>query len=177
MNAITHLKSIMRRSKLPMPEIPANLRDQVIEQRPWVWGTRPDDPRLYDLSNNVSAALSGPDESFLFGHDGYGTNSWFIHCYLNHGILSAFIQVPWGGAHTNATQAATKLKHHYDTLAQLMRVAEEAALSGKALPGRLVIQQSEIEPSRWAWVSTEKPVSWNEEDADALTAALHALRA
>ncbi len=178
MKGLKDMKATLRRHRLPMPVIPAGLQTRVEKLRDWAWGSRAEVFPLYDIQSWVAeAAEAQPEDYFLLGQDGYGTNAWYLHCYVSVGPVSIFIQAPWGGAYTELKAALDGIQRRYAVLERLLQTAEKASLSGATLPGRLVIQQSSVLPPRWAWVVAGAPVQWQEEFANAMTPALESLQA
>lgn len=177
MKGLKDMKSTLRRERLPMPAVPQALQSRVEKLQDWTWGTRPPVFALYDIAAFVSEAETGHVEDyFLLGQDGYGTNSWFLHCYVSFGPVSIFIQAPWGGAYADARLARDGVQRRFAVLERLLQTAEQALLTGAALPGRLLVQQSSTLPPRWAWAVPGQPVEWNEEFANAMTPALESLQ-
>ncbi len=177
MKGLREMTSTLRRHKLPAPRVPEPLQPCIQRQRDWVWGSRMDIPRLYDIEGYIGETLASPTEDFfLLGQDGYGTNSWFLHCYLQHGPLSVFIQTPWGGAYADATRTVDAVQRRFVVLERLLIAMDKAHISGSSLPGRLIVQQSAIEAPRWGWQVGNQSVEWQEEFANAMTPALESLQ-
>jgi hypothetical protein len=176
MKGLRDMTSTLRRHRLPSPPVPEPLQARVLRQRDWVWGTRVDLPRLYDMASYIDGTTDTPVEDFfILGHDGYGTNSWFLHCYLQHGPLSAFIQTPWGGAYADEKRATVAIQRSFVLLERLLVATDQALIGGHSLPGRLIVQQSSVEPPRWGWLTGDQTVTWHGESADAMTPALQSL--
>lgn len=177
MKGLKDMKSTLRRQRLPMPAVPAVLQARVEKLRDWAWGTRAEAFPLYDIESYVAEAAEGPVEDyFLLGQDGYGTNSWYLHCYVSVGPVSIFVQAPWGGAYAELKAALDGIQRRYAVLDRLLQAAEQASLSGVSLPGRLIVQQSSTVTPRWAWNIPGEPVEWQEEFANAMTPALESLQ-
>lgn len=171
------MKSTLRRQRLPMPVVPPSLQARVEKLWDWTWGTQPLPYPLYDIESYVNEAVSGSaNDYFLLGQDGYGTNAWFLHCYISFGPLSVFVQAPWGGAYSNLKLALDGIQRRFAVLERLLGAAEQAMLAEASLPGRLIIQQSSTLPPRWAWAVPGEPVEWQEEFANAMTPALESLQ-
>ncbi len=177
MNGIRDMTSTLLRHRLPSPPVPEPLQARILRQREWVWGTRVDDPRLYDIASYIDETTDTPVEDFfLLGHDGYGTNSWFLHCYLQHGPLSVFIQTPWGGAYSDEKRATDTIQRSFVLLERLLVATDQALIGGYSLPGRLIVQQSSVEPPRWGWLKSDQTIVWHEEPANAMTPALESMQ-
>lgn len=177
MKGLKDMKSTLRRERLPMPAVPPDLQHRVEKLQDWTWGTRAPPFALYDIESYVAEAETGAvGDFFLLGQDGYGTNSWFLHCYISFGPVSVFIQAPWGGAYSDNRLAQDGVQRRFAVLERLLQAAEQALASGVSLPGRLLVQQSSTLPPRWAWVVPGAEVEWKEEFANAMTPALESLQ-
>lgn len=171
------MHSTLRRHRLQTPLVPIPLQPQIQRKRDWVWGSRQDIPRLYEISSYIEEALSGSStDFFLLGHDGHGTNSWFLHCYLQHGPLSVFVQTPWGGAFTESAAAEDAVKRRFQVLERLITSVDRALVAGISFPGRLIVQQSSVTSPRWGWLTGDSTCEWQEEFANAMTPALESLQ-
>lgn len=171
-----HLKTVLRRERLPLPPVPRPLQERlgVLDQR--TWGTRPLLVSLYDIQAHAEQTVDDPEDFVLIGHAGHGVNSWFFHCYISQGPLTVLVQAPWGGRLTDAKSAARGLAVRYQLLGELFAAMNEVRVSDRPLPGRLIIQQSSVTDPRWAWVEEGVATRWNEEFANAMTPALESLR-
>ncbi len=177
MKGLRDMTSTLRRHRLPPPQVPEPLQPRILRHRDWVWGSRVDVPRLYDIDGYINETMDTPVEDFfILGHDGYGTNSWFLHCYLQHGPLSIFIQTPWGGAYADAKRVIDAVQRRFVLLERLLMAMDQALMGGHSLPGRLIVQQSSVESPRWGWLTGDQPVTWQEEFANAMTPALESLQ-
>ena len=171
------MKATLRKERLPMPPVPDQLYDSVENIRDWVWGTRPEKYRLYDLESYTREAISSPGPDYvLVGHDGHGTNSWFFHGFVSLKNVAIFVQAPWGGAYTNSKMALEGLKVRFELMEKLLYAVESAERAGRVLPGRLIVQQSSITSPRWAWVKEDGILEWKEEFANAMTPALESVQ-
>lgn len=131
---------------LPLPPIPAELAGQLRELGPWLFGTRPGTPGLYNLDWFVEEAAGQPADYLLFGHAGHGLNSWAMHYYLVRGPLALFLQCAWGGAYMDRVTTTAVLAARLDLAEQLIQAAAAGRL---ALPERLVVVHSDFYGARW----------------------------
>jgi len=137
---------------LAFPPVPAALEASVVKQGEAIFGTRPAEPPLYTLEAWVAEAMRGP-EFVLFGMDGHGINSWATHFYLVHGPLAILMQVAAGGALMSTADTATRVEGAWESVAALMDDLNNAQRAGKLPAGkRLVVVDSDLGNSRWAWV-------------------------
>lgn len=171
-----HLKTVLKRERLPLPPMPRDLQDKLDVFGEKTWGTQSPKGSLYDIQTHTDQLIATPADFALLGHDGHGMNSWFFHCYISHGPLAVLVQAPWGGRLTDVKTAVQGLTVRYQLLGELFNVMNEVTAAGHALPGRLIVQQSSIIDPRWAWVKDGADPQWNEEFANAMTPALESLR-
>ena len=156
MNAELHsAEGLFRTEGLGAPSLPPELAALLQERAPGIHATRELAAPPYVLEVYVRELLSGagtPDYAVL-AMDGHGFNSWAMHYYLVSGPLALFIQLPWGGAFTNAQAARDEIERVLGWASLLP--ARLAALNqrGRIPPGRkLLVVLSRFDQARWAWV-------------------------
>ncbi len=176
------MHTALREAAIPFPPVPSGLKDSLQKAQDWLWTTRPQFEALSDIDSYFVEGMVDPEtDYFMLGHEGHGVNAWFLYCYYNEGPLTVLIEAPWGGAFTEDSAAKEGIRKRFDLLAQLRDTMRAAQAAGKTLPGRLVIQQSDTSPARWAWATpSEDEVSEVHGDLpgnNALTPALEALSA
>jgi hypothetical protein len=152
---------------LPWPPIPAEMATYVQSIDSWIYGTRSDEPYLYELDWYVNELLMNPvGDYLLMGHSGRGINSWAFHYYLVRGPLAIFIQVGWGGALSsdeNNEGTAALLNRLYADAQRLLDAADKAETHFKP-DERLIIVASDFSGSRWTHVYERMNPRWPETD-------------
>lgn len=148
---------------LPWPPVPPALAAHLQQLKPWTFGTRAAGPDLYDLPAWVAEVEAGPVEDYvIFGHAGYGTNTWALHFYLVSGPLALFVQTAWGGIYTDNAAAEAQLARQFAAAAALL-----AAPRGRLGPTqRLAVVDAAYHQQAWAAL----PEAW-QPDPDPLAAA------
>ena len=160
---------------LPFPPIPPELVGQGRQLGPWLFGTRPGTPSLYNLDWFVEEIAEQPADFLLFGHAGHGANSWAMHYYLVRGPLALFLQCAWGGAYMDRAKTTQALAHRLALAEQLIQAVEAARLTG-----RLVVVYSDFYGARWQLTDPGDPAgneggAWRE-GPSALEEALAEIR-
>lgn len=172
MSTLTDISARLAAEQLPLPPIPSHLSDQVQEVGEWTFGTRTPDAPLVALAGYLDAALEHFDDEFLlFGHAGYGTNSWAFHYYLAMPGLALFVQEPWGGAFEDRDATTSNLRRRFEQVDRLLQVVPEIDRER----GRLVIVCSPYLESRWGWQQRGGAVAWTP-DPNPIRAALRNAR-
>ncbi len=149
---------------LPFPPVPDPLGDSLQKQRNGWYATRPVASTPYDLEHFVAEVESAPGvvDYALVGFDGYGTNTWAVHYYLVARSLGLFIQMPWGGAYTDAESARADIAGMFDWAAMLQSRLQQAEALHTIPDGmRLVVCASRLGHAGWRWIRAGQ-------DADAL---------
>ncbi len=105
---------------LPLPPIPEQFANEIVEVREWTYGTREEGPSIYEIRDYVSEFLDAPPEPYLlFGHAGHGLNSYAIHYHLVVDGLGVFCQIGWGGVYMDHNSATQNVKLTFRLLEQL----------------------------------------------------------
>lgn len=153
--------------RLPMPPIPAVLAASLAAQSTYVFATRPLPDSPYGIETYVDEVIEQPDlqDYALTGFDGHGINSWAVHYYLVQRSLALFVQLPWGGAYTDAEKAAAEIKELFDWAAALQHKVAQCEQAGKVAKGwRLTVLASHVAQAGWGWAAPqgvrEEPISW-----------------
>ena len=142
--------------QLPWPPVPDDLARQ-LEEQPMgpVFSSRPLPANPYEIERYTGEILGGApvDDYAVVGFAGYGTNSWAAHFYLVRGALALFVQVPWGGAFTDADDSRAELARLFDWAGDLLAQVQGAASAHRIEAGErlLVVASRFVEPG-WAWV-------------------------
>lgn len=140
-------------ASLPYPPVPADLESAIVEFDDFLFGTRDDGPRPYDIDWYVEELMVlGPsvEPYVLTGHDGRGMNSWAIHFLMVHGHVAVFDQIAWGGAYTDDELAVQLMAAHWTQIADLVDATDAAAARGLlARDERYVVVASDFYGSRW----------------------------
>lgn len=176
---LTELSARFAEAHLVLPAIPAEFADRIAEYSDWVFGSIPAPFTLFALEEYVQGALQSADDSYLlFGHAGYGTNSWAFHYYLVQADLALFVQEPWGGAFEDEESASERVRRRLQQVDRFLHAfegAKDSASFRAAHSGtRLVIVSSQFTDSRWAWQTPNQEPQWAE-TADPIGAALASL--
>ncbi len=137
---------------LPFPFIPAEMRQVFTKVDEWVYGTRSDIPWLYDIRRYVLEAATKPVGNYLLlGQAGHGIQSWAMHYYLVRGPLALFLQIAWGGAYTDKSEAAHEMSTRFAQTEELIQAIEVAQRQGSFQPDeRIIAVFSEFYDSFWA---------------------------
>ena len=120
-----------------------------------VFSTRPLTTNPYAIEHYIEEILGGSvsDDYAVVGFAGYGINSWAAHFYLVRGALALFVQVPWGGAFTDADDSRAELARLFDWAGGLLPQLQACASARRIESGErlLVVASRFVEPG-WAWV-------------------------
>ncbi len=162
---------------LPFPPVPADLVDGVVVRGEWLFGTRTDTPGPYNLDWFLDEFLdsAAPEDYLLFGHDGYGFNSYAMHYYLVRGPLALFDQLAWGGVYHDDDLALDLMTAHFAQTDGLIQRLDEARAAGLLAPDqRFVVIMSDFYGSKWAIVNTkdrvgQEDIRWMKEGDGLLT--------
>lgn len=181
MIAVSDLQTKLQSAGLPAPPIPPEFEAKIKELSEWIFGTRPLDARPYNIEAFVDEVLAGPVEDYLVvAHDGYGINNWALHYYLKLDHLALFLQLPWGGAYDDDDRdiLTARIASAFRGVDQYLSRLGTAIAAGRTLPGALlVVVQSSITEPRWAWTNPGTPVTWTEEQDNALRPAFDSIPA
>ncbi|MEO0761939.1 MAG: hypothetical protein AAFZ09_09020 [Pseudomonadota bacterium] len=121
----------------------------------------------YDLAGLMAEALSLPEgEAALLGMDGHGTNSYAMHAVLKrHCVLMGF-QTAAGGVLMSEQAGMRRIDATWRILADIVGHARRLAEDGKVPHDRMLVAiDSDIAPSRWAWVEaagSAEAVDWQD---------------
>lgn len=171
------MRSLLRKKRLPIPPVEVFEKRRIRELRDWVWGTRTEDYRLYDIAAYAEEAIQKNQEDYLLlGHDGYGTNTWFFQVLLKWKFVTVLVQAPWGGVYSSNQVALDGLQARIDLLQKFVQQVDQSLSEEKTIEGHLIVQQSSVSSPRWAWIEEGKPILWREEFANAMTPALDSLK-
>lgn len=156
---------------LSFPPMPIGMASKLRKQSPFTYATGELKSPPYALEVHVNQFLrsSEPQDFAVLSMDGHGTNSWAFHYFLVHGPLALFVQLPWGGAYTDASQARAEIDHIL-TWSESLPV-RLATLKDRMLidpEKKLLIVLSRYSRSGWAWVtppeSDLQDIAWNSGD-------------
>lgn len=178
-HGLRSVSTALMRERLPVPSLPPHLHQHLKPLREWIWATTDSLPApLYDIDYYIDHLLNQTGEDWCaIGHDGYGINEWYLHCYVVHGPLTVLVQAPWGGSLMNHQAAREGVRKRFELLDRLLSAMQQAMQKGVSLPGRLIVQQTSIVDPRWGWIGRDGEVHWVEEFANAMTPALESLLA
>jgi hypothetical protein len=160
-------QALFEREHLPQPPVPASLVAQLRPRGPNLFATRELRTSPYDISHYLAELQTTPTlpDYAVVGFDGYGTNSWAMHCYVVSGAVALFIQLPWGGAYTAADEARADIADIFDWAARTQAKMQVACQQGKMPPGwRLQVAASRIGRAGWRWLSPDRDnagTPWN----------------
>jgi hypothetical protein len=163
--ALTAARQRFEGAGLPLPPVPADLAPELHVQSEWVFSTRQDTVRPYNLKWYVDEYLSGavPADYLVFGHDGTGINSYAIHYLLVRGPLATFDQIAWGGPYIDNEAAIEQMKTIWVQTGDMIAALEEARSLELIRPDeRFILVLSDFHGSRWirhAGTPTE-PLPW-----------------
>ncbi len=161
---------------LPPPPIPDHLQPYIEQLDSWVYGTRRNVPNLYNMTAYVDEYLTHPPSPYaMFGHAGYGMNTYALHFYLVDGLLAIFDQVAWGGVYNDNDSALTLLRAHY-TQFQIMRKQLVRCIDLEIINNddRFLLALSSFGPSRWQFKRGTAP--WVTQEGDSLPIFIAALQ-
>jgi hypothetical protein len=184
----TTVQALFDGEGLRQPPVPAHLVSKLRQQKkvaPTVFATQ---RRLsespYDIRYHVHefesklAATANPDrmpEYAVVGIDGHGMNSWATHYYIVSAGLALFLQLPWGGAFSDANEDRALIAEMYEWADQVQ--TKLAAVHQQQRRPKLWLQvvasRFYLYDSGWRWleVGTDCPaVPWN--DAGGMKAAI-----
>jgi hypothetical protein len=154
---------------LPFPLVPKAFVSAFGEVGPGIFGTRVPENGLYPMELFFTELrTTDVDDYLLMGFDGHGFASWAMHYYLVQGPLALFLQLSWGNAFEAPGAPRREIEGSLE-LAEYIVPEMEAAVSSGALPEhqRLIIVDSSLTLSRWAWAPDtpfeEDQVEWHDE--------------
>lgn len=172
MNAdLQSARELLLTEGLSFPPMPIEMASKLRKQSPFTYATGELNAPPYALEVHVNHFLrsSEPRDFAVLSLDGHGTNSWAFHYFLAHGPLALFIQLPWGGAYTDPTQARAEIERILSWSESLP--ARLASLKDRMLIGpekKLLVVLSRFSRSRWAWVSPPEAdlqdIAWHSGD-------------
>jgi hypothetical protein len=156
--------------QLPLPPLPSDLASSLRVLGPSLLGTRQGTPSPYGIDWFLDDLAAGPPDYLLLGHAGHGVNSWAMHYYLVSRTLALFLQLPWGGAYTDAEPATAAVATAF---AGAERLILHPGRLGRLAPGqRLVVIDSAFAEPRWGVLSQGEATSALERSGSPLHAAL-----
>lgn len=143
------------REGLPFPPVPAPLEARLRAAGEHVFATREIAMGPYSIEHFTAEIDKAPSPAdyALLGFDGYGIDNWAVHYYLVEDALALFVQLPWGGAYTDADEARARIVRVFAWAQRLqarVRQAREQALIPDGR--RLVAVVSTFVPARFAWL-------------------------
>ena len=156
---------------LSFPPMPIEMASKLRKQSPFTYATGELNAPPYALEVHVNHFLrsSEPRDFTVLSLDGHGVNSWAFHYFLVHGPLALFVQLPWGGAYTDPTEARGEIERILTWSESLP--ARLATLKDRMLIGpekKLLVVLSRFSRSGWAWVSPPEAdlqdIAWNSGD-------------
>lgn len=165
-SGLAALAAFCDRSGLPLPPLPEAfipLLEQVDEA---VFTSRDDLATLTDLDALIGEAAAGEGIPFVaLSHEGFGTNSWYLHYCVSLPAASLFAAVPFGGLYRDLDADRGVIEAMFDQAAALI----ERALT---YPGarRFVVEYRGFGRGRWCEVGG----AWHE-DVDPLATVTTAL--
>lgn len=140
---------------LPFPPLPPAMAAALTEIDAHVFATRHFDASPYNLEI-FRQEIMGPDpvdDYALIGFAGRGINSWAAHQFLVTAGLALFIQLPWGGAYTDADAARRDIAAAFEWSAALQARVRQAVASGHIPKGwRLLVVASSFARPGYGWV-------------------------
>ncbi len=150
-SAVEEAKTLFTEEGLSFPYIPEEMIASVQKLKPWIFGTRLDAPSPYQIAKFVQEIETKSVENYLiFGHAGYGTNSWAMHYYLVENSLALFIQTAWGGIYTENETAIPNIAYRFTEAEKLIKIVEAKEKQGKiASSQRLIVVVSDFYNSGW----------------------------
>lgn len=152
---LRHAEAFLRTEGLVLPGLPAALAAQMRERAPGIYATRALEAPPYALQAHVGALLRSaqPGDFAVVALDGHGVQSWAFHFYLVDGPLALFIQLPWGGAYSDATTARTEIERVLAWARPLPQRLAELQQQGHLQPAqKLLVVLTRFSESRWTWV-------------------------
>ncbi|MBI1247971.1 hypothetical protein GC197_09045 [bacterium] len=156
-------KSLFQELELPTPWIPTQLEKELKPIGQWVLGTSNPDTNVYDIKAFVEKVIDPDGEDFLFvGHEGHGTQSYFLHYYLRLGSLRILLQAPYGGVYDDPEECQEQIAKYFDQI-------ERLAAAQIAEP--VVIVQSPVIGSRWGTIGEDNEIHWTSDDEALKTVA------
>jgi hypothetical protein len=162
-------QALFEREQLPFPPVPPALAKALrLQQDAALFSTRPLAARPYHLEPFLAEVAAHPElpAYATIGFDGHGFNSWAAHCFVVTDALALFIQLPWGGAYTDAERARADIADLFAWADQLQAKVQLAHEQQKIPAGRrLQVAASRLGTSGWRWLmpgadNTNAP--WNE---------------
>ena len=163
-------QALFKGEQLPFPPVPPPLVSALRLQAPGLFSTRPLKPRPYLLAACLAEAAANPEMApyATVGFDGHGINSWAAHYYLVTDALALFIQVPWGGAYTDAERARADITGLFTWAGELQAKVQLASEQQKIPKGqRLQVAASRLAIAGWRWLmpgADNSSAPWNEPD-------------
>jgi len=122
-SALAALAAFCERSGLPLPPLPQAFIPLLEQVNEAVFTSRNDLATLTNLDSLIGEAAAGESIPFVgLSHEGFGTNSWYLHYCVSLPAASLFAAVPFGGLYRDLDadravigamfeQAATLIEH------------------------------------------------------------------
>ena len=148
-------QALFEQEGLPFVQLPMALSCALSEHSPLLYSTRPLLDTPYDLSAYLEDLASTPEapDYAVVGFDGYGYNSWAVHCYCVQSALALFIQLPWGGAFADADADRAEINSTFHWAEGLLLRVAQLQQQGLIPAGwRLLVIVSSFARSGWAWL-------------------------
>jgi hypothetical protein len=163
-SALEEAKTLFTKEGLSFPYIPEEMIPQVKKLHSWIFGTREDTPSPYQIAKFVEEIDTKPVENYLiFGHAGYGTNSWAMHYFLVKDNLALFTQTSWGGIYTDNETAIKTMTDRFIKAEKLSKIfaTKKALLTAEKL---LIVVISDFYGSGWTFKESllDRQNNWNE---------------
>jgi hypothetical protein len=133
--------------QLPMPPVPMAFMPLVGRTAQWVFSSRSGLESLIDLDLLVQEAETGDAPLYVaFSHEGRGTNSWSVRYVVITTGVSAFIELPLGGAYGDVAAAVASARETFSGMERLIVGAADAEED-------IIIDLRPGRSSRWRWRS------------------------
>jgi len=140
---------------LPFPQITKAFASALTEHSPLIYSNRSRVDTPYDLSaflSDLTSTADTPDYAVI-GFDGYGYNSWAVHFYVVQSALALFIQLPWGGAFSDADADRADINNTFQWAEGLLLQVAQLQQQGLIPVGwQLLVVVSCFARSGWAWI-------------------------
>ncbi len=109
------LAAAFRNAGLPVPPVPASLRDALRVRDLWLWSTVEVDRMDMYLFTRYPVELLAPDapDYIAISHGGHGMSSYSINYQLVLGPLAVFVQVAWGGVYEDQNRQAGLMRDRF----------------------------------------------------------------
>lgn len=157
--------AFFRDEGLSPPALPTSLAEVLHERAPGIYATSELTVPPYTLEAYVSALLRAthPNDYAVLAIDGHGAQSWAFHYYLVSGPLALFVQLPWGGAYSDAAAARAEIERVLAWAQPLPQRLAQLKQQGRLAPEqKLLVVLTRFSQPRWAWVHLpeEAEIAW-----------------